>query len=63
MTAEVIMRCHVDDDIAAKVASIKAEGMAYVHVSSPPGKPDRIWLEGWIEKPADLGPRPWEATS
>lgn len=43
-----------------KIAEMKALGMTEFRMSYDKHKPGDTYLEGWREKPADPGPRPWE---
>ena len=38
----------------------KARGIQWVRVSYPPKHPLEIWFEGWLVKPDDQGPEPWQ---
>lgn len=65
MTANVIAHRrvgpspHGEEWIRMVCAAMKPLGVTYVRVSTPPDKPEEVWVEGWIIQPAEQEPEPW----
>lgn len=46
--------------VLEQTAKLRADGCTFFRLSHPIDKPDEMYLEGWIVKPEDQGPHPWE---
>ena len=41
-------------------AAMGTKGATFARVSRPPGDPLHFWFEGWLVRPDEQGPHPWE---
>lgn len=48
------------DWVEAAWAAMQAKGATWCRVSTPPDRPDEVYLEGWKVRPKDEGLHPWE---
>lgn len=46
----------------AVAITMKAKGATFMRWSHPPDKPREIYIEGWIKRPDEQGPHPWETS-